>query len=79
MRSKSAESLIRPNALNRKNGLFVGHDKGRKTWGLIASLIETVKVNGVDRFAYLNAILDASLAGHPQNRIHDLLLWNFQP
>ena len=77
--SNSVENLIRPIALNRKNALFAGHDEGGKAWGRIASLIETAKVNGVEPFAYLKATLEAIAAGHPQNRIDDLLPWNFQP
>ncbi len=77
--SNSVENLIRPIALNRKNALFAGHDEGGKAWGRIASLIETAKINGVEPFAYLKATLEAIAAGHPQNRVDDLLPWNFQP
>ena len=77
--SNCVENLIRPIALNRKNALFAGHDEGGKTWGRIASLIETAKINGVEPFSYLKATLEAIAAGHPQNRIDDLLPWNFQP
>ena len=72
-------TAIRPIALSRKNALFAGHDKGGRTWGCIASLIETAKVNRVEPFAYLKATLAAIAAGHPQSRIDDLLPWNFQP
>ena len=77
--SNSVENLIRPIALNRKNALFAGHDEGGKAWGRIASLIETAKINGVEPFAYLKATLEAIAVGHPQNRIDELLPWNFQP
>lgn len=77
--SNSVENLVRPIALNRKNALFAGHDEGGKAWGRIASLIETCKINGVEPFAYLKATLEAIAAGHPKNRIDDLLPWNFQP
>jgi len=77
--SNNVENLIRPIALNRKNVLFAGHDEGGRTWGRIASLIETAKVNGVEPFAYLKATLEAIAGGHPQRRIDDLLPWNFQP
>ena len=50
---------------------------GGKAWGRIASLIETCKINGVEPFAYLKATLEAIAAGHPKNRIDDLLPWNF--
>lgn len=77
--SNSVENLVRPIALNRKNALFAGHDEGGKAWGRIASLIETCKINGVEPFAYLKSTLEAIAAGHPKNRIDDLLPWNFKP
>jgi hypothetical protein len=77
--SNAVEDLIRPIALTRKNALFAGRDEGGRTWGRIASLIETAKVNGVELFAYLKATLEAIAGGHPQSRIDDLLPSNFQP
>jgi transposase len=77
--SNSVENLVRPIALNRKNALFAGHDEGGRAWGRIASLIETCKINGVEPFAYLKSTLEAIAAGHPKNRIDDLLPWNFKP
>ena len=46
--SNAVERTIRPIALNRKNALFAGHDAGAENWAVIASLIETCKLNGVD-------------------------------
>jgi len=40
---------MRPIALNRKNPLFAGSDEGGANWAIIASLIETSKLNGVIR------------------------------
>lgn len=77
--SNNVENLVRPIALNRKNALFAGHDEGGCTWGRIASLIETCKINGVEPFAYLKSTLEAIAAGHPKDRIDDLLPWNFKP
>ena len=71
--SNSVENLVRPIALNRKNALFAGHDEGGRAWGRIASLIETAKINGVEPFAYLKSTLEAIAAGHPKNRIDDLM------
>ncbi|MFM7347521.1 MAG: transposase domain-containing protein, partial [Tagaea sp.] len=42
-------------------------------------LIETAKLNAVDPLAYLTAALDALAAGHPINRIAELLPWRWQP
>ena len=59
MDNNVVERAIRPIALNRKNALFAGHDEGGRTWGRIASLIETCKLNAVEPFAYLKATLEA--------------------
>ena len=75
--SNGVENLIRPIALNRKNALFAGHDEGGKAWGRIASLIETAKINGAEPFAYLKATLEAIASGHPNDRLDELLPWNF--
>jgi len=64
---------------NRKNALFAGHDEGGKAWGIIASLIETAKINNVEPFAYIKATLQAIAQGHPQDRLDELLPWNFKP
>ena len=77
--SNGVENLIRPIALNRKNALFAGHDEGGIAWGRIASLIETAKINGVEPFAYLKATLQAIASRHPNDRLDDLLPWNFAP
>ncbi len=77
--SNSVENLIRPIALNRKNALFAGHEEGSRTWGRIASLIETAKINTVVPFAYLKAPLEAIAVGHPISRIDELLPWNIKP
>jgi hypothetical protein len=45
MDTNTVERSIRPLALNRKNALFAGHDRGAEHWGIIASLIETAKLN----------------------------------
>jgi len=51
--NNAVERTIRPIALNRKNALFAGHDLGAQNWGVIASLIETAKLNKIDPQAYL--------------------------
>ena len=77
--NEDVSELIRPIALTRKNALFAGHDEGGRTWGRIASLIATAKINGVEPFAYLKATLEAIAAGHPASQIDELLPWNFKP
>ena len=41
------ERAIRPVALGRKNALFAGNDGCADRWAIVASLIETAKLNGV--------------------------------
>ena len=71
------ERTIRPIALNRKNALFAGHDAGAQNWAIIASLIETCKLNGIEPHGYLSGVLTAIAAGHKQTDINDLLPWNY--
>ena len=75
--SNTVERTIRPIALNRKNALFAGHDTGTENWAVIASLIETCKMNGVDPHAWLSATLTAIVQGHRQSQIDGLLPWNY--
>jgi len=60
-------------ALGRKNHLFAGSDGGGEHWAVIASLIETCKMNGVNPQAYLRDVLARIVARHPMGRIDELL------
>ncbi len=71
------ERSIRPIALNRKNALFAGHDAGARNWAMIASLIETCKLNNIDPQAWLTETLTAIANGHKQSDIDALLPWNY--
>ena len=76
--SNAVERTIRPIALNRKNALFAGHDDGARNWAMIASLIETCKLNAIDPHAWLTATLTAIAQGHKQSDIDALLPWNYK-
>ncbi|MBO9398123.1 IS66 family transposase [Shimia sp. R9_2] len=71
------ERTIRPIALNRKNALFAGHDTGAQNWAIIASLIETCKLNGIEPHGYLSGVLTAIAQGHKQTAINELMPWNY--
>lgn len=73
------ERTIRPLALTRKNALFAGSDGGAEHWAVIASLIETCKLIGVDPQAYLADVISRIVASHPQSRLDDLLPWAYAP
>ena len=71
------ERAIRPLALNRKNALFAGSDGGAEHWAVIASLIETCKLLGVEPNGYLADVITRIVNGHPQSRLDDLLPWAY--
>lgn len=64
-------------ALNRKNALFAGSDGGAEHWALIASLVETCKLNGVEPLGYLADVLTRIVNGYPNSRINNLLPWAY--
>ena len=65
-------------ALTRKNSLFAGHEIGAENWALLASLVATCKINGVEPVAYLTATMTAVINGHSMSRIDELMPWQFQ-
>ena len=73
--SHTVERATRPLALNRKNSLFAGSDGGGEHWAVLASLVETCKLNNLKPQAYLADVLTRLVNGHPNNRIDDLLPW----
>jgi transposase len=75
--SNTVERSIRPIALNRKNALFAGSDGGAEHWAVVASLIETCKLNGVEPLGYLADVLTRIVNGHPNSQIDDLLPWAY--
>jgi transposase len=77
MDSNAVERTIRPIALQRKNALFAGHDAGAQNWAMLASLIETCKLNHIEPHSYLTSVLTAIVSGHKQKDIDALLPWNY--
>ena len=73
--SNTVERSIRPIALNRKNALFAGSDDGGVNWAIIASLIETCKLNGVNPHAWLTDTLTKLVNAWPMSKIDDLMPW----
>lgn len=75
--SNTIERAMRPVALNRKNALFAGGDEGGRHWGLIASLIETCKLNRVEPHAYLVDVLTKLVNRWPASRVDELMPWAY--
>ncbi len=51
--TNTVERAMRTVALGRKNALFAGADSGGRHSAMIATLIETAKLNNVDPFAWV--------------------------
>ncbi len=77
--SNTVARAIRPITLNRKNALFAGSDVGGDHWAVIASLIETCKLNAVNPQAWLADTLTRLAAGHSNLRRDELMPWSYAP
>ena len=64
-------------ALGRKAWLFAGSDRGGSHWAVIASLVETCKLNGVDPQSYLGDVISRIVGGHPQSQLDELMPWAY--
>jgi len=73
--SNTVERSMRPVALNRKNALFAGSDEGGANWALLASLIETCKLNSVNPQAWLTDVLTKLVNNWPNSRLDELMPW----
>ena len=77
--SNTVERSMRPVALNRKNALFAGNDEGAENWAMLASLIETCKLHGINPHAYLTDVLTKLVNNWPNRRLAELLPWAWTP
>src|ERR1700735_662780 len=71
--NNAAERALRGIALGRRSWMFCGSDRAALMYGLIT----TAKMNGIDPQAWLADVL-ARIADLPQNRLHELLPWNWK-
>jgi len=77
--TNTVERAMRPVALGRKNALFAGADSGAEHWAIVASLIQTAKLNGIDPLAWLTDVLERMVSGRTKwNQLHQLLPWNWK-
>jgi len=77
--SNTVERTIRPIKLGAKNHLFAGSDGGAESWAILASLIQTAKLNGVEPFAYLRDVLERIVSGQTKaNELSSLLPWAWE-
>jgi transposase len=70
--NNACENCIRPIALGRKNGLFVGTERAGIRAAALQSLLGTAKLNGLDPAAWLKDTLE-KIPAWPNSKIDELL------
>ena len=58
--------------------MFTGSDEGGANWAIIASLIETAKLNGINPHAWLTDTLNKLVNRWPASRIDEFMPWNYE-
>jgi transposase len=77
--TNTIEREIRPIALGRKNSLFAGSDGGACHWAIVASLVATAKLNGVEPQAWLTDVLERTVSGRTKaHELERLLPWTWK-
>jgi transposase len=77
--TNTIERAIRPIALGRKNSLFAGSDGGAHHWAIVASLVATAKLNGVEPLAWLTDVLERMVSRRTKaHELERLLPWNWK-
>jgi hypothetical protein len=77
--SNTVERSMRPIALGRRNSLFSGSEGGAESWAILASLLNTAKLNDVDPQTYLCDVLERIVSGRTKShQLHELLVWNWK-
>ncbi len=70
--SRMTRHIKARNALDRKNWLFAGSDKGGRTVAVLSSFVASCRRQGIDPFAYLRDVL-TKIASCPINEIEKFL------
>jgi hypothetical protein len=73
----AAERALRDLALGRKSWLFAGSDRGAERAAIMYTLLGAAKLNDIDPQAWLADVL-ARIADLPQDRLGELLPWNWK-
>ena len=80
LNTNTVERAMRRVALGRKNALFAGADSSGRHWAIIATLIQTAKLNSVEPWAWLTDVLERIVSGRTKrHELHTLLPWNWKP
>ena len=75
------ERAMRPVALGRKNALFAGSPSGGQHWAIVATLIQSAKLNDVEPLAWLTDVLQRIVSARTKSHeLHTLLpCWGGRP
>jgi hypothetical protein len=77
--TNTVERAIRPVTITRKNSLFAGNDNGGRHWAIIATLVRSAKLNGVEPLAWLTDVLERIVSGRTKRHELDTLApWNWK-
>ena len=78
--SNTVERTMRSVAQGRRSSLFAGSEVGAQTWAVLASLLQTCRLNGLDPYTWLNDVLERIVSGAVKNNeLETLLAWNWKP
>jgi transposase len=77
--NNTVERNMRPIGLGKKNHLFAGSPGGGGTWSILASLLNTARLNEIDPQEYLTDVLERIVSGCTKiNQLHELLPWEWK-
>jgi hypothetical protein len=77
--SNTVERSQRPIAMGRKSSLFSGSEGGAESWAILASLVNSAKLNEIDPQVYMADVLERIVSGRTKNhQLHELLPWNWK-
>jgi transposase len=77
--TNTIEQALRGIALGRKNALFAGSDGGARPWAIVASLVATAKLNGIEPLAWLTDVLERMVSGRIKaHELERLLPWKWK-
>jgi transposase len=66
-------------AQGRKSSLFAGSEAGAQAWAVLASLLQTARLNSLDPYTWLNDVLERMVTGAVKNNeLDQLLAWNWK-
>ena len=63
----------------RRNSLFAGSCGGAESWAILASLLQTARLNGLDPYTWLNDVLERIVSGEVKSHeLDQLLAWKWE-